>query len=107
MGPKPVTPESDELFVSRLDELINVRHPLVCQAGLIDWDEIERTVGARRDRPALPPRLLAGLLYLQHAFDASDEAMVSTWVDIPIGNTSATSCTCRPTRPSTRAASRA
>ncbi len=59
MGPKPVTPESDELFVSRLDELINVRHPLVCQAGLIDWAEIERTVGARRDRPALPARLLA------------------------------------------------
>jgi hypothetical protein len=29
MGPKPVLPETDALFVSRLDELINMRHPLV------------------------------------------------------------------------------
>lgn len=36
-----------------------------------------------RGRPALPPRLVAGLLYLQHAFDASDEAVVHTWVENP------------------------
>ena len=29
------------------------------------------------------PRLVAGLLYLQHAFDASDEAVVGTWVENP------------------------
>jgi len=29
MGPKPAAPESGELFISRLDELINLRHPLV------------------------------------------------------------------------------
>ena len=29
MGPKPTEPETDELFISRLDELINMRHPLV------------------------------------------------------------------------------
>jgi hypothetical protein len=34
-------------------------------------------------RPALAPRLVAGLLYLQHAFDASDEAVVNTWVENP------------------------
>lgn len=33
MGPKPTAPETDELFVSRLDELINMRHPLVRLAG--------------------------------------------------------------------------
>ena len=36
-----------------------------------------------RGRPALPPRLVAGLLYLQHTFDASDEAVVNTWVENP------------------------
>lgn len=87
MGPKPATPATDELFISRLDELINMRHPLVRLAGLIDWAEIERTFGAHlssgRGRPALPPRLVAGLLYLQHALDASDEAVVNTWVENP------------------------
>lgn len=87
MGPKRAAPETDELFISRLDELINLKHPLVRLAGLIDWPEIERTFGASftsgRGRPALPPRLVAGLLYLQHTFDASDEAVVSTWIENP------------------------
>jgi IS5 family transposase len=87
MGPKPTLSETSELFRPRLDEQINMRHALVRLAGLIDWDEIERTFGAhfssRRGRPALPPRLVAGLLYLQHTFDASDEAVVNTWVENP------------------------
>ena len=29
------------------------------------------------------PRLVAGLLCLQHTFDASDEAVVNTWVENP------------------------
>lgn len=87
MGPKPPVPRSDELFRSRLDEQINMSHPLVRLAGLIDWAEIERTFAAHfssaRGRPALAPRLVAGLLYLQHTFDASDEAVVNTWVENP------------------------
>jgi IS5 family transposase len=38
---------------------------------------------SQRGRPALAPRLVAGLLYLQHTFDASDEAAVNTWVENP------------------------
>jgi len=33
------------------------------------------------DRPATPPRLVAALLYLQHAYDLSDEAVVARWVE--------------------------
>ena len=71
----------------RLDEQIDLGHPLVRLAALIDWQEIERSFGAhflsRRGRPALPARLVAGLLYLQHTFKASDEAVVQTWVENP------------------------
>ena len=87
MGPRPATPGTNEASISRLDELINMHHPLVRLAGLIDWPEIERTFAASftsaRGRPALPARLVAGLLYLQHTFDASDEAVVNTWVENP------------------------
>jgi IS5 family transposase len=48
----------------------------------MNWEEIERSFSAHfksgRGRPALRPRLVAGLLYLQHANDASDEAVVAT-----------------------------
>ena len=87
MGPKPSQPQAAELFRPRLDELLNMKHPLVRLALLIAWAEIERTFAVSftsgRGRPALPPRLIAGLLYLQHTFDASDEAVVNTWVENP------------------------
>ena len=87
MGPKPSQPQSGELFRPRLDEQLNMKHPLVRLAKLINWAEIERTFATSftsgRGRPALPPRLIAGLLYLQHTFDASDEAVVNTWVENP------------------------
>lgn len=87
MGPKPQQAQTAELFRSRLDEQINMKHPLVKLAALIDWPQIERSFSAPfssgRGRPALPPRLVAGLLYLQHTFDASDEAVVNTWVENP------------------------
>ena len=53
----------------------------------MNWEEIERSFGAHfassRGRPALSPRLVAGLLYLQHANDARDEAVVATWLENP------------------------
>ena len=64
-----------------------MKHPLVRLSTLIDWEQIERDFSVSftsgRGRPALAPRLVAGLLYLQHAFDASDEAVVNTWVENP------------------------
>ncbi len=46
MGPKPSQPQSGELFRPRLDEQLNMKHPLVRLAALIDWAEIERTFEA-------------------------------------------------------------
>ena len=40
MKPHARTEQTDELFRSRLDEQLNMHHPLVRLAGLINWDEI-------------------------------------------------------------------
>ena len=87
MGPLPSNPSSSELFRQPLIEMLNPKHPLVKLADVIDWPTIERSFAAHfsstRGRPALPPRLVAGLLYLQHAYDCSDEAVVNTWIENP------------------------
>src|SRR5947209_720316 len=70
-----------------LMEHLNQRHPLLVLAKWIDWDAIERVaLDARqptRRRPPLRPRLIAGLLYLQHTFDLSDDEVVWGWVENP------------------------
>ena len=87
MGPKQVVPQSGALFQQTLLEMVNVKHPLVKLADVINWEEIERTFGGHfvssTGRPALRPRLVAGLLYLQHAYDCSDEVIINTWVENP------------------------
>lgn len=87
MGPLPSNPSSSELFRQPLIEMLNPKHPLVKLADVIDWPTIEQSFGAHfastRGRPALPARLVAGLLYLQHAYDCSDEAVVNTWIENP------------------------
>ena len=87
MGPKPNASRTDELTRPRLDEQLKMSHPLVRLSKLMNWELIERSFGAHfasnRGRPALSPRLVAGLLYLQHANDASDEAVVATWLENP------------------------
>ena len=62
-----------------------MRHELVTLAALIDWEFFEREWsgffvldGSAGD---LAPRLVAGLLYLQHAFRLSDEAVVARWLE--------------------------
>ena len=42
-----------------------------------------RPFPSHRGRPAASPRLVAGLLYLQHAYRLSDEAVVARWVENP------------------------
>ena len=80
-------PEQDDLLRPRLVDMIDQRHELVKLAGLIDWDVFEREWAgfcpSQTGRPATPPRLIAGLLYLQHAYRLSDAAVVARWVENP------------------------
>lgn len=83
----PVVPPVEDLFRQELVNIIDTRHELVRLAGLIDWSVFDRRFGAQfvstTDRPALPTRLVARLLYLKHAFALSDEEVVERWVENP------------------------
>ena len=87
MGPKGKHSTTGDLFRQPLVELINEKHPLVRLAELIEWSIFETRWSAffpsKTGRPATPPRLVAGLLYLQHTFACSDEELVWAWVENP------------------------
>lgn len=87
MPPKAKHPEWGHLFGYPLLEHLNPRHPLLGLSSLIDWDAIERAASAsfvsRRGRPAIRPRLVAGLLYLRHTYNLSDEEVIWHWVENP------------------------
>jgi IS5 family transposase len=87
MKHRPRAEEQDDLLRPRLVDMIDQRHELVKLAGLIDWEVFEREWAgffpSGKGRPATEPRLVAGLLYLQHAYRLSDEAVVARWVENP------------------------
>jgi IS5 family transposase len=98
-----------DFFRSRLDQMIDLKHPLAVLSSRIPWTSLEAALAAnfaRKDRsgswvegtdlfgpttavvgggtspagrPRLPMRLLLSLLYLKHAFDLSDEELVERW----------------------------
>ncbi|MDP9107886.1 MAG: transposase, partial [Pseudomonadota bacterium] len=100
---------TDDFFRARLDQMIDLRHPLAVLAHRMPWAQIEAALApafARLDRPGralagcdlfgptleiagtgttaagrprLPIRLMAALLYLKHAFNLSDEELVERW----------------------------
>jgi IS5 family transposase len=100
-----------DFFRSRLEQMIDLKHPLAVLAGRLPWAQIEAELApffARRDRqgkavkeqdlfgttveiagggvsqagrPRLPIRLMTSLLYLKHAYDMSDEALVAHWAE--------------------------
>jgi transposase, IS5 family len=76
-----------DLFRSRLDQIIDLRHPLVKLAREVDWAFLERTFGeAYTDGPGQPPlptRLMAGLIILKYTHNLSDEALCERWVENP------------------------
>ena len=98
-----------DFFRSRLDAMIDIRHPLVVLSGRLPWARIEATLAPkfeRQDRPSqqgfggdlfgerdvefgggvsnagrprLSIRLMASLLYLKNSFNLSDEELVERW----------------------------
>lgn len=76
-----------ELLKTRLDQLLNLRHPLYQLAEVIDWSAFAEAFGELYcegvGRPAKPTRLMVGLHYLKHTYDLSDEVVVAQWVENP------------------------
>src|SRR6266403_2342958 len=76
-----------DLFRSRLDQIIDMNHELVKLARAIDWQFLKETFGAvysdKPGQPPLPTRLMAGLAILKHTYDLSDEVLCERWVENP------------------------
>jgi IS5 family transposase len=75
------------LFQSRLDQILNMEHPLVKLSHAIDWSVFEEAFGPYysegQGRPAKPIRLMVGLHYLKHTFSESDESVVERFLENP------------------------
>ena len=76
-----------DLFRSRLDQIINMNHELVKLAKAVSWSFIETKCGEVYSEgpgmPPLPTQLMAGLAILKHTFDLSDEELCARWVENP------------------------
>src|SRR5258708_10333985 len=76
-----------DLFRSRLDQIIDMNHPLVKLARTVDWRFLEGRFGEGYTddpgHPPLPTRLMAGLAILKHTYDLSDEGLCERWVEKP------------------------
>ena len=88
MLPKRTSPQDElELFRSRLENIIDRRHPLVRLARLIDWPVFEGRFGALyvegAGRPGLPTRLMVALHLLKHMDGLSDDAVCARHLDSP------------------------
>ena len=100
---------TDDFFHARLDQMIDLHHPLAVLANRLPWPQIEAALApaferknrqvqvveinhlfdttlviagggvSAAGRPRLPIRLMASLLYLKHAFNLSDEELVTRW----------------------------
>lgn len=77
----------EELFKSRLDQMLNPKHPLFRLSQAIDWDYFENEFGSFYSEnmgcPAKPIRVLVGLHYLKNAYDESDESCVERFLENP------------------------
>lgn len=87
MTPQSRPQSREDLFRSRLDSIINMYHPLVKLSQKINWSYLEEEYGALyvadTGRPGLPTRLMAGLHYLKHTYDVSDEGVVEGFLENP------------------------
>ena len=83
---KPKKHDHEDLFRSRLDQILNRKHPLFVLANQIDWSVFDNTFGllySEKGRPGKSTRLLVGLHYLKHTFNESDESVVARLLENP------------------------
>jgi IS5 family transposase len=76
-----------DLFRARLDQIVDLGHPLAKLAATIDWRFLEERFGAvytdKPGQPPLPTRLMAGLSILKHTHDLSDEELCARFIENP------------------------
>ena len=76
-----------DLFRARLEQIVDMKHPLAKLAAVIDWGFLEKTFGAvytdGPGHPPLPTRLMAGIAILKHLHNLSDEGPYERWVENP------------------------
>ena len=78
---KPQDSGMEDLFRSKLKNIIHLRHELVRLGELLDWALLEARFAPyykEAGRPGLPIRLLVGLHLLKHIEGLSDEAVYIT-----------------------------
>ena len=86
MTPKVTRKDSqNDLFRVRLEALCDPQHALIRLADTIAWKHLDSQLQEHfctsNGAPALPTRLVAGLMYLQHTYNLSDEQVVDRWVE--------------------------
>jgi IS5 family transposase len=76
-----------DLFKARLDQIVDLNHPLAKLARTVDWRFLEERFGTvysdGSGQPPLPTRLMAGLAILKHMHDLSDEVLCERWIENP------------------------
>jgi transposase, IS5 family len=76
-----------DLFRARLDQIVDMNHPLARLARSVDWEFLATRFGAaytdKPGHPPLPTRLMAGLAILKHMHDLSDEVLCERWIENP------------------------
>ncbi len=76
-----------DMFRSRLDQILDMKHELVKLSAVVDWSGLERDLSgyycADTGRPAGSIRLMTGLIFLKDAKGLSDEEVCSVWRENP------------------------
>ena len=86
MKPKSRCAEPAQLFQQDLEHLLDQRQPLYRLANRLPWEELEKAFESyysKIGRPALPTRLMAGLLLLKQLENLSDERVCEAWARDP------------------------
>jgi transposase-like protein DUF772 len=82
---RPRDDRQKDLLLPALDQIIDLGHPLVRLAALIDWNVLDDRFSSvcQTGQPGLPTRLVAGLFVLKHMHNLSDEVLCARWIENP------------------------